>query len=933
MKPMKLDIQMFATPLPVRLNINFKDITEDELPESLTFSFDGEQAIIQITGISEEYFWTSSNGGNTFDSITIETEGYSITVLQVGDGTGTIYIDVYKNFSFVKKILEDNTINQTTPDFSQVAMTNEGMFADFDNDGISAYFRGAVTNNYVKFANFWWRIIRVNGNGSVRLIYQGDSATGNGQIDTGAFNTNCNDNAHVGYMYGKVGSSTYEATHANVNNSAVKTTLDNWYESNLSNYSNYIDTEVGFWGDRTPYSGSGTGRSATNYAAYNRVVNNKQPTFECSNSSDLYTTSGSSQGNKALQYPIGLISADEVAYAGGVWATSNTSYYLYTNSAYWTMSPFNFAGSRARVFRVYSDGDLSNGNVNSSYGVRPVINLRGDLSVTGTGTSTDPYEVSLPVVPITNFNGVELTNIYYNGTEISKMYCNGTLVFEKGPTVYKRRIMVGDNLKGLTIYNDMKPGYYSVLDKYYPNKPGNENFIIPSVMAIPFSDAKMSSSNGYVYNVQGNMLNFYDYYNGTENITPSATNSNSDYIVSTVVDTNPSYKHLYIEDPYIRPLQVGDRIINGTKLYFIFPDNLYKTFLEAAPEAGPGVQSFINAIYDDGFFIGFRDFTLNNERSITIIVGDDSRRINAYGININFPDDINNRSSYIVDLSNTESTGIVYINPNPYADMGYENLNLNEYILVDTRTLGEVYYRRIIVGDNLRRQTIYADFPAEYYSTFSLNTNSSVSLIKSNELSLINETVLIGSSYTSNAYVSILSPYNDSEISMPDLYNYQNGNENIYNSITMDYSQNFVVTDIVNNASYRHLYLKDLNIRPLQEGDVITENTKIYFTWPDNLNPTNGAGQTDAIINFNVVFHIVYKYDGFNNKFNIEAVSWLSSEEKVVLFDQELDINKSYLDLNEFVEGAAISGTISFEGGTLPIEVLNGILVDTTTLG
>lgn len=851
--------------------------------------------------------------------------------------------------TFKEKILADNTVNTTTPDFSRIATTDEGMFSAPDNDGTSYYFRGAVTNNYVKFANFWWRIIRVNGNGSVRLIYDGTTTHANGEsstdrhIGTSAFNTNNNDNAYVGYMYGTPGSTTYEATHANVNNSAVKTTLDNWYESNLSNYSNYIDTEVGFWGDRTAYSGTGLGTKYTTYGSLVRLDNNKTPTFEYNNSNDLYTTSGSSQGNKALQYPIGLITADEVAYAGGVHLRNNTRYYLYAGQDYyWTMSPYYYSGI-AYVYSVYSTGALAAGsNVDwAVLGVRPVINLRGDLSVTGTGISTNPYEVS--IVPITNFNGVELTNIYYNGTEISKMYCNRTLVFEKGPTVYKRRIMVGDNLKGITMYQDF-PQNYNENEKFVGATGWTSTDIVVIDDSTNIAESYYGSDEGvYVqtYNMSdGSGLDDSFYYFDIVGCDPAhvgnvTCKNDKDYIVTSIIDNNSSYRHIYIEDPNIRPLQIGDKIVNGTKLYFIFPDNLYKTFLEAAPtpEMSPGVQSFINAIYDDGFFIGFRDFTLNNNRSITIIVGDDARRINAYGIDIDFPDDMDNISSYTVDLSNTESTGIVYINPNPYVDTGYENLNLNEYILVDTRTLGKVYYRRIIVGDNLRRQTIYADFPAEYYSTFSLNTNSSVSLIKSNELSLINETVLIGSSYTSNAYVSILSPYNDSEISMPDLYNYQNGNETIYNSITMDYSQNFVVTDIVNNASYRHLYLKDLNIRPIQEGDVITENTKIYFTWPDNLNPTNGAGQTDAIINFNVVFHIVYKYDRFNNKFNIEAVSWLSSEEKVVLFDQELDINKSYLDLNEFVEGATISGTISFEGGTLPIEVLNGFLVDTTTLG
>lgn len=594
MKPMKLDIQMFATPLPVRLNINFKDITEDELPESLTFSFDGEQAIIQITGISEEYFWTSSNGGNTFDSITIETEGYSITVLQVGDGTGTIYIDVYKNFSFVKKILEDNTINQTTPDFSQVAITDEGMFTAEDSDGISTYFRGAVTNNYVKFANFWWRIIRVNGNGSIRLIYDGTTAHANGesstdrQIGTSAFNTNIDDNAYVGYMYGTPGSTTYEATHANVNDSSIKTTLDNWYESNLSNYSDYIDTEAGFWGDRTPYSGSGTGTSRTNYAAYNRVVNNKQPTFECSNSSDLYTTSGSSQGNKALTYPIGLITADEVVYAGGVYGTYNESYYLWTDSYYWTMSPYNY-GSRAFVFRVYSDGDLSSTNVYSSYGVRPVINLRGDLFVTGTGTSTDPYEVSLPVVPITIFNGTELTNIYYNGTEISKMYCNGVLVFEKGPTIYKRRIMVGDNLKGKTIYADFPQNYALSALENIEFTTGNIHDIIKfQDNSINLFDS-CSSDNSFsvIYTDPDNLLEIlYTSFreNGvvTNEYSKNLIASNSiDIIVSNLEDNyegrkNPSYRCLYIEDNKIRPLQVGDKLVNKTKLYFVFPDDCYE---------------------------------------------------------------------------------------------------------------------------------------------------------------------------------------------------------------------------------------------------------------------------------------------------------------------------------------------------------------------
>ena len=686
MKPMKLDIQMFATPLPVRLNINFKDITEDELPESLTFSFDGEQAIIQITGISEEYFWTSSNGGNTFDSITIETEGYSITVLQVGNGTGTIYIDVYKNFSFVKKILEDNTVNTTTPDFSRIATTDEGMFSAPDNDGTSSYFRGAVTNNYVKFANFWWRIIRVNGNGSVRLIYDGTTTHANGEsstdrhIGTSAFNTNNNDNAYVGYMYGTPGSTTYEATHANVNNSAVKTTLDNWYESNLSNYSNYIDTEVGFWGDRTAYSGTGLGTKYTTYGSLVRLDNNKTPTFEYNNSNDLYTTSGSSQGNKALQYPIGLITADEVAYAGGVHLRNNTRYYLYAGQDYyWTMSPYYYSGI-AYVYSVYSTGALATGsNVDwAVLGVRPVINLRGDLSVTGTGTSTDPYEVSLPVVPtITIFNGTELTNIYYNGTEISKMYCNGVLVFEKGPTVYKRRIMVGDVFDSNSrIFSDIPDNFINeelpnmgVVDPKQTIITGS-NFNIGELYIAGFyrvyidydeiqDDGSGYDEQFYVYDVYsyGTMLNIKDI--PLDKLTTSG--------VITSVNENVTYRHLYIEDTNIRPIQVGDKIINGTKLYFVVPDNFFDT--------------------ENGYFVIFSngDFSIEFS-SVGGTVYTVSQTFDFFG-------EDGRGNFYNESICIIESDEISTVNTIGYYDLMTEEITpddgrFSKYILVDTTTLG-----------------------------------------------------------------------------------------------------------------------------------------------------------------------------------------------------------------------------------------------------
>ena len=216
-----------------------------------------------------------------------------------------------------------------------------------------------------------------------------------------AFNSSYNNNMYVGYMYqsGQV--------HGLTTNSSIKTIIDEWYLDNLADEADDLDGNAGFCGDRTPYSGSGTGTSSTDYAAYNRLVNSKNPSFKCTYEDasgvkqDLYTTPGSSKGNGALKVsssdnratPIGLITADEVAYAGGVYSQSNRSYYLYNNAAYWTMSPDYFDGSYARVFRVYSSGDLISNNVNDTYGVRPVINLKSAIAITGSGTTDDPFKV------------------------------------------------------------------------------------------------------------------------------------------------------------------------------------------------------------------------------------------------------------------------------------------------------------------------------------------------------------------------------------------------------------------------------------------------------------------------------------------------------------------------------------------------------------
>ena len=308
------------------------------------------------------------------------------------------------------KILEDNGGKEAievkgTPNFSLAATTNEGMYAAAEGNGTTYYYRGNVSNNYVEFAGFYWRIVRINANGSVRLIYQGNSSSDNGQISTSNFNDSSNHNAYVGYMYGDTGTGgwfgnapDYNETHTNTTSSAIKQALDNWYLQNSGSFGSSIDTSVGFCGDRSLSSGSGASQTDSTYAIYGRIENSKNPSFNCTNTNDLYTVSGAGSGNQALQYPVGLISADEVAFAGGVYGTNNISYYLYTGSNYWTMTPYELEVSGSIFSRsytarnIYVGSSLAKAQVNSSYGVRPVINVKGDIQVTsGTGSSTEPY--------------------------------------------------------------------------------------------------------------------------------------------------------------------------------------------------------------------------------------------------------------------------------------------------------------------------------------------------------------------------------------------------------------------------------------------------------------------------------------------------------------------------------------------------------------
>ena len=272
-------------------------------------------------------------------------------------------------------ILEDNGgINaiklKGTPDFSKTATTKEGVFMAEDDYGESYYYRGKA-DNWVSFAGFYWRIIRINGDGSIRLIYSGTKTNNTGdatQIGNSQYNPNYNDEKYADYKI-----------------STIKTTVDNWYKANIldKGYDNKI-ADTGYCNDMTK-------KNTSDFGAYARLVTNKTPTLKCPNKdNDLL-----SKSNNKLTYPVGLLTWDEASFAGATWTSSNNGFYLYTGKWYWTMTPAAWFGSYVFVGRVDSVGGLDGGYVYDSYGVRPVLSLKSEVLVTsGDGTLASPYVIS-----------------------------------------------------------------------------------------------------------------------------------------------------------------------------------------------------------------------------------------------------------------------------------------------------------------------------------------------------------------------------------------------------------------------------------------------------------------------------------------------------------------------------------------------------------
>ena len=461
-----------------------------------TYRIVDERSLLKSKSVTYKlYLWISSDAGNNIQNKIYKSK---IIVNSISNRVGDTYcLDngftklsdcmlVLNNHEATTDVAKTNIKAKGTPDFSKTATTDEGLFMAEDDEGESYYYRGAVKNNYVSFAGFIWRIIRRNGDGSVRMIYSGKKTSDTGDnvtIGNSQFNSKYWDPTYVGYKYnedfelhennGTTGYNHFTATQkynygigytfdastkrftltgtikqltwkdnhdeivksqlyscletscnviykvtgyqndttmtvkpisysskslataqTNNTNSTIKTTIDTWYKNNLTAYTSKLADET-FCNDRSITSGTGYKiDSTTFYGSYNRNIDKRSPSLKCPQANDKFKVSNASA---KLDYPVALITADELAMAGGVYNTSNTNYYLYNGQYQWSFSPahFTFGSSSARVWHVTSSGSLGPWHfVTLFFEVRPVINLKADILITkGDGSALCPFVV------------------------------------------------------------------------------------------------------------------------------------------------------------------------------------------------------------------------------------------------------------------------------------------------------------------------------------------------------------------------------------------------------------------------------------------------------------------------------------------------------------------------------------------------------------
>lgn len=574
----------------------------------------------------------------------------------------------------------------------------------------------------------------------------------------------------------------------------------------------------------------------------------------------------------------------------------------------------------------------------------------------------------------TLFNNTEITNAFFNGTELDKIYFNGVLVFEKGGK-YLRRIMVGDNLKGKTLYFDglTKEEMTSASSAI---RAENTSFIIETLPDIGISALKgddLPSIGVYPYfKIQsiGPTVYLYDIYNDELEtyLSESTIKNDKDYIVTDIAWKYASfaggeyidndgflYRKFYIEDENIRPLKVGDYVLDNTIFYFTFPDDIY------LKEDDLAFREYLIEIEQDPIIdnegknwiltLSWEDW---NEAK-RVLYGHGKSGSASYHDNYAIYKYSTKEQELKKNLSKVIAEDMENLNGNiHYYCRGKvikisKSQNFASHILVDTRTLGTSgYKRRIMVGDNLRGKIIYQDFPQNY------NENEKfigVTEYTSNRIVIIDDSTHITEAY----YGSDEAVYVQTSNSMVDGGAYANafyyfdvvGTDPAYiSNVTCKNDTDFIVTSIIDdNSSYKHLYIEDHKIRPLQVGDRITENTVFYFTFPDNLRDellSLEGSHFGTICKLNT-----NEFDGewridlrYSSNSNICKVSYLIATKQAQysntyanFFSLEHQQNFSTISPKNMlrINGNIFSGVVSEIDSSSPIYSM--ILVDITTLG
>ena len=363
----------------------FKDIPKSSTPKDTILAY----SVVIPNGVTQSYTiefkYANDENVDQSDDMGKQLSGTLFITEGTEDPNKTLY----------NQLLVDKSTVLTRTNFSKVLTDNNTntLYTSTEDSKTVYYFAGNATDNWVKFGknasnqDLYWRIIRTNADGSIRLLYHGTKTDDTAAyIGTSKFNEYYNDSKYVGYMY-----------YSNGTNSTIKDTIDTWYKNNLTNYTKYLSTTAVYCNDRSTSDN-------TNFGARTRLIANKTPSYDCTATEDKFTAD-TSTGNGKLTYPIALMTADEVSFAGGLYENNAQTWYYY-NSAngsstgdtwWWLLSPNSWDGSYAYVFYVYGSsnpGSLDYYRVNDINGVRPAVSLKSCVKTSGgDGSASTPYTI------------------------------------------------------------------------------------------------------------------------------------------------------------------------------------------------------------------------------------------------------------------------------------------------------------------------------------------------------------------------------------------------------------------------------------------------------------------------------------------------------------------------------------------------------------